>query len=146
MDKSCLREFKKFLKLKKKEFKNIFEEDVFWYEFIESKTPPFLFTQGGKKLEFKAYNKKLMNFIFSRPAANTLYTKFVSEIKDVKTDKIFAKKKIKKNPDYYTKAFYKFYRENLNKLYSQEYSDIDINVDDSDLNNISMDLVSNSFQ
>jgi hypothetical protein len=87
-----------------------------------------------------------MNFIFSRPAANTLYTKFVSEIKDVKTDKIFAKKKIKKNPDYYTKAFYKFYRENLNKLYSQEYSDIDINVDDSDLNNISMDLVSNSFQ
>ena len=43
-------------------------------------------------------------------------------------------------------AFYKFYRENLNKLYSQDFSDSEINVDDFDINNISMDLVSNSFQ
>ena len=43
-------------------------------------------------------------------------------------------------------AFYKFYRENLNKLYSQDYSEFEINVDDINLNNVSMDLVTNSFQ
>ena len=68
MDKTFLREFKKYLKLKKKEkeFQNIFDQDyVFWNEFLESKTPPFGFTQGGKKIFFRSYNRKLMNFIFS---------------------------------------------------------------------------------
>lgn len=53
---------------------------------------------------------------------------------------------MKKSPDIYTIAFYKYYRQNLNKLYSQSYSDLDIIIDDLDLNNVSMDLVSNSFQ
>ena len=147
LDKTFLREFKKYLKLKKKEFKNIFEQDIiFWNEFLENNNPPFNYTNEGKKIYFKSYNKNLMNFIFSRQGANTLYTRFISENKDVKFDKIFSKKKIKKSPDYYTKAFYKFYRENLNKLYSQDYSEFEINVDDINLNNVSMDLVTNSFQ
>ena len=133
MDKTFLREFKNYLKLKKKEFQNIFDKDyVFWNEFLENKNPPFYFTQGGKRVNFGGYNKKFM--------------KFISESKYVKFDKIFAKKKSKKRPDYYTIAFYKFYRENLNKLYSKDFSDSEINVDDFDINNISMDLVSNSFQ
>ena len=147
LDKTFLREFKKYLKLKKKEFKNIFEQDAtFWNEFLENKNPPFNYTNEGKKICFKSYNKNLMNFIFSRQGVNTLYTRFILENKDVKFDKIFSKKKIKKSPDYYTIAFYKFYRENLNKLYSQDYSEFEINVDDINLNNVSMDLVTNSFQ
>ena len=147
LDKTFLREFKKYLKLKKKEFKNIFEQDIiFWNEFLENKNPPFNYTNEGKKICFKSYNKNLMNFIFSRQGVNTLYTRFILENKDVKFDKIFSKKKIKKSPDYYTIAFYKFYRENLNKLYSQDYSEFEINVDDINLNNVSMDLVTNSFQ
>jgi len=147
LDKTFLREFKKYLKLKKKEFKNIFEQDIiFWNEFLENKNPPFNYTNEGKKICFKSYNKNLMNFIFSRQGVNTLYTRFILENKDVKFDKIFSKKKIKKSADYYTIAFYKFYRENLNKLYSQDYSEFEINVDDINLNNVSMDLVTNSFQ
>ena len=147
LDKTFLREFKKYLKLKKKEFKNIFEQDAtFWNEFLENKNPPFNYTNDGKKICFKSYNKNLMNFIFSRAGVNPLYTRFIMENKDAKFDKIFSKKKIKKSPDYYTIAFYKFYRENLNKLYSQDYSEFEINVDDINFNNVSMDLVTNSFQ
>jgi hypothetical protein len=147
MDKTFLREFKNYLKLKNKEFQNIFDKDyVFWNEFLENKNPPFYFTQGGKRVNFGGYNKKFMKFIFSKNGVNILYSKFISESKYVKFDKIFAKKKSKKRPDYYTIAFYKFYRENLNKLYSKDFSDSEINVDDFDINNISMDLVSNSFQ
>ena len=147
MDKTFLREFKKYLKLKKKEYQNIFDQDyVFWNEFLESKTPPFSFTQGGKRIPFRSYNKKLMNFIFSRKGANTLYTKFISENRELKVDRIFSKKHLKKGPDYYTIAFYKYYRENLNRLYSKEYSEMEIDVDDLNINNISMDFVSNSFK
>ena len=149
MDKTFLREFKKYLKLKKKEkeFQNIFDQDyVFWNEFIESKTPPFGFTQGGKKIFFRSYNRKLMNFIFSRNGANALYTKFILENRDIKVDRIFSKKHLKKGPDYYTIAFYKYYRENLNRLYSKEYSEMEIDVDDLNINNISMDFINNSFK
>ena len=147
MDKTFLREFKKYLKLKKKEYQNIFDQDyVFWNEFLESKNPPFSFTQGGKKIPFRSYNRKLMNFIFSRKGANTLYTKFISENRELKVDRIFSKKHLKKGPDYYTIAFYKYYRENLNRLYSKEYSEMEIDVDDLNINNISMDFVSNSFK
>ena len=147
MDKTFLREFKKYLKLKKKEYQDIFDQDyVFWNEFLESKTPPFSFTQGGKRIPFRSYNRKLMNFIFSRKGANTLYTKFISENRELKVDRIFSKKHLKKRPDYYTIAFYKYYRENLNRLYSKEYSEMEIDVDDLNINNISMDFVSNSFK
>ena len=146
LDKTFLREFKKYLRLKKKEFKNIFAEDIiFWNEFLESKDIPFSFTQFEKKIEFKAYNKNLMNFIFSRAGANTLYTRFISETKDLKIDKIFSKKAIKKSPDNYTILFYKYYRNNLNRLFSQEYSESDIIIDELDINNVSIDLVNNSF-
>ena len=144
MDKAFLREFKKYLKLKQKEFKNIFDEDsIFWKEFLSNANPPFCFSSGDKKVEFKSYNKNLMKFIFSRNGANTLYMKFIMDNKDINFNKLFKKKK---NQDYYTLAFYKFYRENLNKLYSNDYSEYEINVDDIDINNNSLDLISNSFQ
>ena len=96
MDKTFLREFKNYLKLKKKEFKNIFDEDyVFWNEFLENKNTPFYFTQGGKRISFGGFNKKLMKFIFSKNGVNILYSKFISESKYVKFDKIFAKKTAK---------------------------------------------------
>ena len=150
LDKTILRQFRKYLNLKQKEFKNIFEEDsIFWNEFLESKGLPFYFTQGEKKLEFKSYNKNLMNFIFSKPGANILYTRFISETKDAKFDKVFSKS-IKKSPDNYTILFYKYYRNNLNRLFSPQYSEHDILIDDLDINNVnikndSMDLVNNTF-
>ena len=39
-----------------------------------------------------------------------------------------------------------FYRKNLNKLYSQEYSASEINIDELDINNISADMINHSFQ
>lgn len=147
LDKTFLREFKKYLKLKKKEFKNVFDKDsIFWKEFLENKNPPFIFTIDGKNFTFKSYSQNFMNFIFSKNCVNTLYTRFISETKeDLKIDKIFSKKKIKKTPDNYTISFYKYYRKNLHKLYSQDYSDLDLTFDDIEKINVSTDLVSNSF-
>ena len=127
IDKAFLREFKKYLTTKQKEHSRIMEEDsVFWKEFLASSIPPFTFTgQNGEKLEFKSYNKK----------------------KDIVYHQISSKRRVKKL-NHQTLAFYKFYRKNLNKLYSQEYSINDINLDDIDPNNISADLINNniSFQ
>ena len=145
MDKAFLREFKKYLKFNNKKFKNIYDEDgVFWKEFLSKTNPPFCFNWGDKKFEFKSYNKNFMKYIFSRNGVNTLYTKFINENRDINFNKLFKKKK--NNLDYYTLAFYKFYRENLNKLYSDDYSEHEINVDDFELTNNSMDLINNSFQ
>ena len=89
-----------------------------------------------------------MNFIFSKSEVNALYNKFISETKDAKFDKIISKKKIKKCCDNYTILFYKYYRKNLNRLYSNHYSEYDIIVDDININNIkyvSNDWVNNTF-
>jgi len=40
---------------------------------------------------------------------NTLYMKFINENRDINFNKLFKKKK--NNLDYYTLAFYKFYRD-----------------------------------
>ena len=146
LDKTFLRQFKKYLNLKKQEFKNIFEEDnIFWNEFLERKGFPFCFTQGEKKLEFKSCNKNLMNFIFSKSGANTLYNKFILETKD---DKIFSKEKIKKCFDNFRILFCKYYRNNLNRLYSNQYSEYDIMVNDiniKNIKNVSNDWANNTF-
>ena len=72
---------------------------------------------------------------------------FVNDKKDIVYHQISSKRRVKKL-NHQTLAFYKFYRKNLNKLYSQEYSINDINLDDIDPNNISADLINNnmSFQ
>ena len=146
IDKTFLREFKKYLKTKQKECTKFFEEDsVFWKEFLGSSNPPFTFSSGGEKLEFKSYNKSFLKYIFSKPSANKLYSMFVNDKKDIVYHQILSKRKVK-NLNYQTLAFYMFYRKNLNKLYSQEYSANEINIDELDINNISADIINNSFQ
>lgn len=146
IDKTFLREFKKYLKTKQKEYAKIFDEDsVFWKEFLGNSSPPFVFSSGGEKLEFKSYNKKLLKFIFSKPSANKLYSLFVNDKKDIVYHQILSKRRVKKI-NYQTLAFYMFYRKNLNKLYSHEYSANEINFDELDFNNISADLINTSFQ
>ena len=146
IDKTFLREFKKYLKSKKKEYGKIFEEDqIFWKEFLGNTSPPFYFSSGGEKIEFKSYNKKLLRYIFSKPSANKLYNLFVNEKKDIDYHQILSKRKVKKI-NYQTLAFYMFYRKNLNKLYSQEYSANEITIDELDFNNISCELIDSSFQ
>ena len=147
IDKAFLREFKKYLKTKQKEYARIFEEDTtFWKEFLASSSPPFTFSSGGgEKIEFKSYNKNLLKYIFSKPSANKLYSMFVNDKKDIVYHQILSKRRVKKI-NYQTLAFYMFYRKNLNKLYSQEYSVNEINLDELDINNISADLINNSFQ
>ena len=146
IDKTFLREFKKYLKSKKKEYAKILEEDpIFWKEFLANSLPPFYFSSGGEKLEFKSYNKKFMNYIFSKSSANKLYSLFIHDKKDMVYHKILSKKKFKKM-NYQNLAFYMFYRKNLNKLYSQEYSANEINMDEIDFNNNSTDLIDSSFQ
>ena len=146
IDKTFLREFKKYLKTKQKEYAKILDEDsIFWKEFLASSSPPFNFTSGGEKLEFKSYNKSLLKYIFSKPSANKLYSMFVNDKKDIVYHQILSKRKVKKI-NYQTLAFYMFYRKNLNKLYSQEYSASEINIDELDINNISADMINHSFQ
>ena len=146
IDKTFLREFKKYLKTKQKEYAKILEEDpIFWKEFLSSSSPPFTFMSGGEKIEFKSYNKKFLKFILSKPSANKLYSLFVNDKKDIVYHQILSKRRVKKI-NYQTLAFYMFYRKNLNKLYSQEYSVNEINLDELDLNNISADLINTSFQ
>ena len=149
IDKTFLREFKKYLKTKQKDYARIMEEDsIFWKEFLTSSTTPFSFTSGGTKLEFKSYNKNFLKFIFSKSSASKLYTLFLKEKKDiVYHHQILPKRKVKKL-DHQTLAFYMFYRNNLHKFYSPEYSANDINLDELDINNISADVINNntSFQ
>ena len=146
IDRTFLREFKKYLKTKQKEYAKIFEEEPnFWKEFLTNSNPPFNFISGGEKIEFKSYNKKLLKFIFSKQSANKLYSLFVNDKKDIVYHQILSKRKVKKI-NYQTLAFYMFYRKNLNKLYSDEYSVNDINLDDLDINDISADLINISFQ
>ena len=146
IDKTFLREFKKYLKTRQKEFVRIMEEDsTFWKEFLANSSPPFSFTSGGGKIEFKSYNKKLLTFIFSKPSANHLYSQFINDSKDIPLRQTYSKKRNKKI-NYQTLAFYLFYRKNLHKLYSQDYSANEINTDDIDLNNISADIINSSFQ
>ena len=86
-----------------------------------------------------------MNFIFSKSGANTLYNKFISETKD---DKIFSKEKIKKCFDNFRILFCKYYRNNLNRLYSNQYSEYDIMVNDiniKNIKNVSNDWANNTF-
>ena len=146
IDKTFLREFKKYLKTRQKEYAKIIEEDsIFWKEFLSSSSPPFSFTSGGEKLEFKSYNKNLLKFIFSKPSANKLYSLFINDKKDIVYHQVLSKRRIKKI-NYQTLAFYNFYRKNLNKLYSQEYSVNEINLDDLNINNVSADIINTSFQ
>ena len=146
IDKAFLREFKKYLKSKKKEYTKIFDEDpIFWKEFLANSSPPFSFSSGGEKLEFKSYNKSYLKYIFSKPSANKLYTLFVNDKKDISYHQILAKRKVKKI-NYQTLAFYSFYRKNMNKFYCPENSANEINIDELDFNNISADLINNSFQ
>ena len=144
IDKTFIREFKKYLKKKQKEFRHIFDEDaIFWKEFFSNGTPPFNFTVCGEKKEFKSYNKNLLKFIFGRPSTNKLYSIFVNENKDI----IFniLSKRVKKM-NYQTLLFYKFYGQNMHKLYSDEYSLNDINIDDLNINNVSADQLNMTFQ
>ena len=146
IDKTFLREFKKYLKNKQKEYARIFEEDaIFWKEFFANSSPPFSFTSGEEKLEFKSYNKNLLKFIFSKSSVNKLYSLFVNDKKEISYHQILSKRRLKKL-NYQTLAFYMFYRKNLNKLYSEEYSANEINLEELDLNNISADLINTSFQ
>ena len=86
-----------------------------------------------------------MKYIFSKPNANKLYTLFVNYKKDIAYHQILSKRKVKKI-NYQTLAFYTFYRKNKNKFYCPENSANEINIYELNFNNISVDLVNNSFQ
>ena len=145
IDKSFIREFKKYLKTKKISFVNIFEEDpIFWYEFFQNSNPPFSYTiNNNEKIEFKSFNKNLLRFYFSKPSVRKLYIQF---IKDKEKDLIptIISKKVKKfdyKVDKKMFLFYKFYGKNLYKFYSDEYNLNEINLDNNELNISSSDIL-----
>ena len=145
IDKSFIREFKKYLKTKKISFVNIFEEDpIFWYEFFQNSNPPFSYTlNNNEKIEFKSFNKNLLRFYFSKPSVRKLYIQF---IKDKEKDLIptIIAKKVKKfdyKGDKKMFLFYKFYGKNLYKFYSDEYNLNEINIDNNELNISSSDIL-----
>ena len=145
IDKSFIREFKKYLKTKKISFVNFFEEDpIFWYEFFQNSNPPFSYTvNNNEKIEFKSFNKNLLRFYFSKPSVRKLYIQF---IKDKEKDLIptIIAKKVKKfdyKGDKKMFLFYKFYGKNLYKFYSDEYNLNEINLDNNELNISSSDIL-----
>ena len=145
IDKSFIREFKKYLKTKKISFVNVFEEDpIFWYEFFQNSNPPFSYTvNNNEKIEFKSFNKNLLRFYFSKPSVRKLYIQF---IKDKEKDLIptIIAKKVKKfdyKGDKKMFLFYKFYGKNLYKFYSDEYNLNEINIDNNELNISSSDIL-----
>ena len=145
IDKSFIREFKKYLKTKKISFVNVFEEDpIFWYEFFQNSNPPFSYTiNNNEKIEFKSFNKNLLRFYFSKPSVRKLYIQF---IKDKEKDLIptIISKKVKKfdyKGDKKMFLFYKFYGKNLYKFYSDEYNLNEINLDNNELNISSSDIL-----
>ena len=146
IDKAFLREFKRYLKTKQKEYSKFFEEDpIFWKEFFANSQPPFNFTWEGEKLEFKSYNKNLLNYIFSKHSTNKLYSLFISDKKEFAYRQMFSRKRVKKI-DYKTYKFLVFYRKNLHQFYSPDSSASEINLDELDFNNIPSDLMNSSFQ
>ena len=125
IEKPLLREFKKYLKKNKdkKEFKKIFDKDKnFWKQFF-IKSQPFKFTQNGKELVFKSFNRSLMEFIFSRDDVNKLYEKFAS-------DKSYhIQKKIKEKDKNQDNNTYEIYLKNFNKKYNKKYEEKDLELD-----------------
>jgi hypothetical protein len=128
IDKAFLREFKSYLK-KSKSLKNIYEdlkpdEKIFWNEFIQANSPPFSFTLGSQRIEYKSFSKNLLRHIFSYHSVRYLYVQFIKERgKDIINS--IVNKKIKK-VDRKMMIFYHFYGTNLYRLYSNENSDINL--------------------
>ena len=131
MEKPMLREFKKYLKLKKdkKEFREIFIKDKeFWRRFLDGKkTPPFKYVQNGKEFAFNSFCQYLMMFIFSRDDISKLYEIFISDKSYL--IQLMNKKKFKSEDD---KHSYIIYLYNLNKIYNPNYKikDLILDIDD----------------
>ena len=133
IDKAYIREFKKYLKLKKNQFKPIFEEEPsFWNEFFQNSNPPFWFTNSlGEKVEYKSFSKNFLKMIFSKQSARNLYSQFIKEKEKELMMSILSKRNKKMNKNML--VFYKFYGKNMHKLYSDEYNISDLNCDDLEM-------------
>ena len=138
MDKAFIREFKKFIKSKQelKQFDNIFEKDpIFWKEFLQN-SAPFIFTINGEKIKYKSYNRQLLKMLFSRSDVRKLYSLFVNDKEKDFSVNINLKKLKKLEHNLYLFSY--FYGKNLHKIYSNEYSTIDISFENEESYNMSL--------
>ena len=145
MDKAFIREFKKFIKSKQelKQFDNIFEKDpIFWKEFLQN-SAPFIFTINGEKIKYKSYNRQLLKMLFSRSDVRKLYSLFVNDKEKDFSVNINLKKLKKLEHNLYLFSY--FYGKNLHKIYSNEYSTIDISFENEESYNMSLDNINMSL-
>ncbi len=145
MDKAFIREFKKFIKSKQelKQFENIFEKDpIFWKEFLQN-SAPFIFTINGEKIKYKSYNRQLLKMLFSRSDVRKLYSLFVNDKEKDFSVNINLKKLKKLEHNLYLFSY--FYGKNLHKIYSNEYSTIDISFENEESYNMSLDNINMSL-
>ena len=145
MDKAFIREFKKFIKSKQelKQFENIFEKDpIFWKEFLQN-SAPFIFTINGEKIKYKSYNRQLLKMLFSRSDVRKLYSLFVNDKEKDFSVNINLKKLKKLEHNLYLFSY--FYGKNLHKIYSNEYSTIDISFENEESYNMSLDNINISL-
>ncbi len=138
IDKAFLREFKSYLK-KSKCLKFIYddlkhEEKTFWNEFLQTNSPPFIFTINNNRIEYKSYSKNLLKHLFSFASMRNLYNQFFKE-KGKEIINSIVNKKIKK-VDRKVILFYSFYGKNMHKLYSNEIFS-EFNIDEMSENIIS---------
>ena len=135
IDKAFIREFKKYLKMKRTQFSSEFEEDSsFWNEFFQNNIPPFSFTNSfGEKIEYKSFNRNLLRMIFAKQTVRHLYSLFMQDQgKDI-LKSILAKKSKTMNKQ--MMLFYKLYGMNMHKLYCDDYSIDDVEMTfDNDVN------------
>ena len=118
IEKPLFREFKKYIIKNQKELEHFFiNGDSFWEQFLNGKkTPPFKYVLNDKEFTFNSFNRRLMDFIFSRRDVNVIYEKFVS-------DRIESfKKKLKEKDKYEDINYgYEIYLYNFNRIYNRNY-------------------------
>lgn len=104
IDKKILRMFRRFLKEKDKHNKiqGILKgkDIIFWSNFIYCNLlPPMTYVENDKKFEFKSFNTKYMQWLFSHKDADMLYRSFYDQQEKFIQYSLVKKLKIKKQTD-----------------------------------------------
>lgn len=140
LDKAFLREFKSFV-IKSNALRQHYddmkpEDKQFWNEFINHSAPPFIFSVNNRREEFKAYNKRLLRYIFSLTSVRNLYEVFIKDREKEIVYSIFNKKS-QKHLDKKILHYYSLYCKNLHKMYSPESVELDLdyetNIQDNEM-------------
>jgi hypothetical protein len=114
IDKTIIRNFKKFLKKNQHYYLEKFELWQSWRSFVKlNLLPPFVYETQKEKIEFKSFNTNYLIWLFSLPQAKFLYEIYVENCFDRIFDKISSN-----NDSGDENSRLKYYIKNLSEIYS----------------------------